>query len=54
MFYRLYRLTKFISLTHKRAERRAPMWGSEFTIKVAYFKRAATRQPIVPQAQANC
>ena len=25
----------FISLTHKRTEGRAPLWGSEFTTKVA-------------------
>jgi hypothetical protein len=28
----------FISPTHKRTERRAPVWDSEFTIKVAILK----------------
>ena len=35
----LYRTSRaFISPTHKRTEGRAPVWGSEFTIKVAHYR----------------
>ena len=36
---------KFICPTHKRTEGRAPVWGSEFTIKVATLKGDSAEIP---------
>ena len=35
-----------ISPTHKRTEGRAPVWGSEFTIKVAHYRGGIQQKPL--------
>jgi hypothetical protein len=36
-FSRIFK-SSIISPTHKRNEERAPVWGSEFTTKVAHYR----------------
>ena len=58
VFFRIYK-SNIICPTHKRIERRAPVWGSEFTSKGATLQggpeETATRLPPAgaPEAHAD-
>jgi hypothetical protein len=41
------RFSNFISLTYKRTERRAPVWGSEFTSKDAALQGGIQQKPLL-------